>query len=510
MQSAGIPSGIIIRAHDNNIASDVHVPITEDGKSTGFNTPRSFPPPSVKPIYEDFTTYTKVDPNNHIDVLLPTHVYQQALMNETAYLYKDKGANFFGDFAHAVDVQSDFFTPSIGTAEVWMLSNNLGDLSTLWNEQEPAIGVLLNADSIYDFYIFEIDSSGNYYASEFFAGEPNTYYYLIIQKVGTTLTCEIYDTAAHRNARGSTGLLATLSLTLTTNYKFRYIYACSTDNEASDAYIDDDIQNLNIGLSLPHTFTVPSTDPQGNPFKQWNTGQTSTTITISQPGTYIAIYEAEILTVSVNDPTLGTTDGTYPPGTYPLSYGTVVSVTATPTPNRVFAGWLLDGINVGNANPYTLTMNASHTLEAVFTRKYVKSITISQNLSATDAYVDDVSMKTGATENVVNGGFDTGSFPPWTASGNATISGITYHSPPYSCYLNYVSGGLPTITQVLNLTQKVTSFTLWSQRNTPCPSYGNLQIVITYTDNSTQTINQSVSGDSSWTQHDLTSQLQDG
>ena len=46
------------------------------------------------------------------------------------------------------------------------------------------------------------------------------------------------------------------------------------------------------GLDGSHTFTVPSADVLGHPFSQWNTGQTSTTISISDAGTYTAYYNA--------------------------------------------------------------------------------------------------------------------------------------------------------------------------------------------------------------------------
>jgi len=44
------------------------------------------------------------------------------------------------------------------------------------------------------------------------------------------------------------------------------------------------------GLIATHTFTVPSTDPNGHPFIQWNTDETSTTITVTTGGTYTAHY----------------------------------------------------------------------------------------------------------------------------------------------------------------------------------------------------------------------------
>jgi len=47
-----------------------------------------------------------------------------------------------------------------------------------------------------------------------------------------------------------------------------------------------------IGLSGSHTFTVPDSDGNGHPFKQWSTGQTTKTITVSYAGTYTAYYQA--------------------------------------------------------------------------------------------------------------------------------------------------------------------------------------------------------------------------
>ena len=51
------------------------------------------------------------------------------------------------------------------------------------------------------------------------------------------------------------------------------------------------------GLTGTHTFTVPDTDLAGHSFKQWSTGETSTTITVTEGGTYTAYYEAPPLGV---------------------------------------------------------------------------------------------------------------------------------------------------------------------------------------------------------------------
>jgi len=46
------------------------------------------------------------------------------------------------------------------------------------------------------------------------------------------------------------------------------------------------------GLTGTHTFTVPNIDAWGNPFRQWFTGETSSTITVTADGTYTAQYYA--------------------------------------------------------------------------------------------------------------------------------------------------------------------------------------------------------------------------
>jgi hypothetical protein len=57
-----------------------------------------------------------------------------------------------------------------------------------------------------------------------------------------------------------------------------------------------------VGLTGTHTFTVPNTDASGHPFRQWNTGETITTITVTSGGTYLAWF----VVAGVGDLTGGT------------------------------------------------------------------------------------------------------------------------------------------------------------------------------------------------------------
>ena len=74
---------------------------------------------------------------------------------------------------------------------------------------------------------------------------------------------------------------------------------CNTDgSELSVGIIED---GSPTGYSTPHTFsdltgthtfTIPGNDSSGHPFKNWNTGEVTTTISVSSGGTYTAYYQA--------------------------------------------------------------------------------------------------------------------------------------------------------------------------------------------------------------------------
>jgi hypothetical protein len=54
------------------------------------------------------------------------------------------------------------------------------------------------------------------------------------------------------------------------------------------------------------------------------------------------------------------------PGDYLYDEGTAVDVTALPADGWLLDHWELDGVDVGTANPYDVTMDADHTLSAFF------------------------------------------------------------------------------------------------------------------------------------------------
>jgi hypothetical protein len=88
------------------------------------------------------------------------------------------------------------------------------------------------------------------------------------------------------------------------------------------------------------------------------------TVYVGSNHTLHAVFALITRTLKIETTTGGTTNPA--PGTYTHSNGTTVQVTAIANANYKFDHWELDTVNVGSANPYSVLMNADHTLKAVF------------------------------------------------------------------------------------------------------------------------------------------------
>ena len=87
-------------------------------------------------------------------------------------------------------------------------------------------------------------------------------------------------------------------------------------------------------------------------------------VTMDQNHTLHAVFKLIYYTLTITATTGGTTDPA--PGAYSHPCSSVVDVLATPDAFYVFDYWELDSINVGSANPISVTMDQNHTLHAVF------------------------------------------------------------------------------------------------------------------------------------------------
>ena len=198
--------------------------------------------------YEDFTTYTEVDPNNHLDKTA-YHVDHKGYRNEDCYLYKDYGTDHFGDFTHLVDIKvvtqgntyygwSGFLMYSVDTVD---------DIKGLFTASKTAFGVTVvgSHDTGGTYMVVFEDYGGILYASSaLFIGTGNlgTQYYGKIVKSGTNLTFYLYSDSARTN------LFDNKSLTLHANHKCKYLFAGNTYNDGTDTgkWVDVDIDNLDL------------------------------------------------------------------------------------------------------------------------------------------------------------------------------------------------------------------------------------------------------------------------
>lgn len=114
------------------------------------------------------------------------------------------------------------------------------------------------------------------------------------------------------------------------------------------------------GLQGTHNITVPETDANGHKFKQWNTGETTTTITVTSAGNYIAYYGELNYTLTIYT----TGQGTVTPGNGSYTAGSTIDLKAYPAAGWTFTGW--SGDTTGNTNT-SITMNGNKVVYATFT-----------------------------------------------------------------------------------------------------------------------------------------------
>lgn len=200
---------------------------------------------------ENYNDYTEVDPDglgrttghvqwnadgNHLD-----HVAWQQSEDESR-LYDDKGANHFGDFEHKVDIYWVLTSPSgnyFCTGIQWMLSNTVDDTGYHNDNNIDYLAVAFRQTSTGQNRLYAMARDGATINVDYYACSLTTWYYLVIERSTSTLTCKIYSDSSR------TTLLDTLSVTCPTT-QFRYIYACNTHINEAFRRIEVQIENLDL------------------------------------------------------------------------------------------------------------------------------------------------------------------------------------------------------------------------------------------------------------------------
>ena len=212
--------------------------------------------------YEDFTTYTEVDPNGHLSKTPTRASFTSLTCDEKAYIYKDKTAGYFdGDFTHHLDCKLTASSSNPYTF-VWALANAVNEAKYFIAGLHPMLGVDFYASSC--IYAYEVHAGGVEY--EFIDTVINTQYWLVIRRdesVGAfgTLYLEVYDDAAR------TSLVGSVSLTLHTKEDFRYIYAVQGYYHGDSGRVHSGyMQNLDLqGVQTITPSSIASAEAFGTP-----------------------------------------------------------------------------------------------------------------------------------------------------------------------------------------------------------------------------------------------------
>lgn len=193
-------------------------------------------------VYEDFTDYVEVDPNNYWSQTTTRNTATNLLKSDDSYLYKDYGSGHFGDFEHLIDF---CMTASVlnGWMGVWALVNAEGSYADMANDV-PMVSIGHYADPANRKIVLRWKGGES---DEYTNLSLDTTYYLTIKRSGTTLTCKIYSDAAR------TTLLDTLTVTCGTG-TFQYLEAGFsldfTGTETISAYVENlDLQEVDTGAS---------------------------------------------------------------------------------------------------------------------------------------------------------------------------------------------------------------------------------------------------------------------
>ena len=197
---------------------------------------------------EDFTSYTEVDTNNRLTIISSRVAWAALGDDETAYLYKDKGANFFdGNFTHLLTMQIATGSDSSTWKGTWLLANVVDDLFQLESDAENLLTILLETSGGGNPYIrlYEQAAGGGYFSSQYTLSFDTPYYLKVVrdEAVGTNGTLYLY---MYSDADRAT-LLDTLELTLNAKNDFRYIYAINSRNDGSAQEQTGFVENLEIG-----------------------------------------------------------------------------------------------------------------------------------------------------------------------------------------------------------------------------------------------------------------------
>ncbi len=190
-------------------------------------------------VFENFSDYTEIDPNNHITIISENEINFDAWRNEDAYLYFDYGVNYFGNIEHWIDIRTPVTSDNDAEGELYVLANVVDDFTGI--RTGDALRFAFRREGTINTLYFTGYKDGAS-TQDSYVCTLNTWYFLIIIRVDNDCYCEIYSDSSR------TILLDNLTINNAIDVNFRYIYGCSSLNTGHNLdYQDSRTKNLWIG-----------------------------------------------------------------------------------------------------------------------------------------------------------------------------------------------------------------------------------------------------------------------
>lgn len=188
---------------------------------------------------EDFTTYTEVDaPPYYLAVYADNITVTSLPRNVDAYVYKDKGVDYFnGNFEHLLRCCGTTFGPD-GVCGLWLVTNNVDDMSGLRSGNKSHYVRYFQRSGTTNYTYLLEQETANLYFDTLTGAKSNTEYFEEIERdesVGSFGTLYDYICTGNYYDLGGTWV-DTLSVALHVSKKdFRYIFGASSYNSGDSA-----------------------------------------------------------------------------------------------------------------------------------------------------------------------------------------------------------------------------------------------------------------------------------
>lgn len=201
-------------------------------------------PHICKGSFEDFTTWTEVDPNSDITVSSDEVSWTAFTAGIDQYVYYDFGDNHFnGNFEHLITIETPILDGK--AIALWMMGDSVAQFGSAEAGNFIALYFYNSRIRIYEYY------SGHYEDSYSHSAIP---YYITIERdetIGTygTLYAYIYDNS------GRTNLVDTISVALHQKADYRYLFIANGHSSLSGPE-GEYVKDLDIDESSSETTTI--------------------------------------------------------------------------------------------------------------------------------------------------------------------------------------------------------------------------------------------------------------